>query len=390
MVTISSPNKTARHFRHIRHIIITALALLAFILAACQGFPAQSSEPASTTPASSETSSASSTTSTTAKATPTPPATTATDITSQLNALDSSGIYAVPGGVHHTDGGYAFPYGENIVFSIQSDVQRHSGLNLIQPDGTWIQSLIENVYLTNVIVVGHFCFALDQADQSNLVVLDIDQPSGLYPLDIHTSGFSISDGFIYYLDLETGALFRCHLDGSGREQLTEAAVAEFQVLSDRIIFVEMTSWLFIRRTSLDGGDRLPDLDYPCSSFTISGEKVLYGCYSGRSGDYNYGIGVMDLDLIYLEEEIIQTPFDVGSFTIVDDILYCTRYDESAQQTNLWAMSRDGTDARQISTVNEMCGIQVIGDYIYFRSNEYRSQHCVMKTDGSGFQVLFEE
>ena len=370
-----------------KHDLSFVLILLIILLVACNSSVSPTSEMLTKEPVPTEVGSATSLTlsSDPGSAGHLPEGLDASVLNGPLNIIGSMAMLG--GGV------YSYPYNDGILICIQSDVQSKSGLLLMEPDGTWIRDLNPSATYQNLIVADHFLFALDYLDNNRLLVVDMSDPNAEYPIDICTPLYGIANGYIYYLNTDEGnQLYRCFPDGSEEEKLTDHEVLYFYLLSDRIIYIENIpgSNRSIHRMSLDGEVQSSE-DNACDYyFAIANDTIFSSVVHGPKSyicSFNLDV-VLNRNVDIGGAILTDSPVKIHSLNATEEYFLIEGMKDGTDAVSLWIMNHLGADIMQLSDAEGVYGVQMIGDHVYFRANSYRSQHCVVKTDGSGFKVLF--
>jgi hypothetical protein len=306
-----------------------------------------------------------------------------------LSAEVAQGLFAPAG----EGGRYACAYGKDILINIQSDMQTE-GLHLINADGSLIRTLQRDTTLQSLTVVDHYLYAMDytKTDSSGmglrLTVLDLDNPTRLYPLDLYVVDYAICNGRLYYIDAKKERkLFVADCDGTQAQELTDFTVADMQVAEDRIFLINETNY-WVMSMALDGTWLVSDQRYRNSSMTYVDNKLYFFTSSEKSSN----ILRVPLDLTRGN----YYPLDINVYILIKSLnhykgfFYFQGQNPADEEMYLWRMSSEyGQSQAKLIDAKGIYHLQRIGDVLIFRSNEYASRHCLVRLDGTGFREIMD-
>lgn len=219
---------------------------------------------------------------------------------------------------------------------------------------------------------------------------------------------------IYYINQETGHIYRTRKDGMKNQKISEDKAYSLNIYKERLYFMDRYNKLYITSMSLNGKDKklikeLVPKDmviYNDSIYYITKEgqlgKVgldgqdntvlkrdiiqfdlskqgLYYTYDPRLGDSPKGLYHMAFEGEEEKRLLSETPY---SFNVYGDTIYYNH----PSKLSLYAMTLEGAEKRGITGANTS-HINIAGDFIFYRNLEDGKKLYRINLDGSGRRSL---
>ena len=232
------------------------------------------------------------------------------------------------------------------------------------------------------------------------------------------SGVNVSDGWVYYSDWDDEiSLYKIRVDGSDETKLNSDPSHFVNVMGDKIYYLNGDDNNSIYSIDIDGQNRTKLNDYSCNYLFASGGWLYYSnindggnmyrirydgtnekkindhrsAYPNLSGEWLYYTNLDD------EGKIYKIRTDGSELTSLTDLggYYLNVYEDWVfyviEEEGIFRMGTDGSD-KTLLIDSEEAGhahfLNLTDDWLYFQSGEAFKDYHRIRTDGTGYELLF--
>ncbi len=279
--------------------------------------------------------------------------------------------------------GLAVAYNGYIYYANRGDSYRIHRMNA---DGSGDIALNDTNSWNLNIADGTICFSND-SDGNRIYRMSVDGGPYERISEDACDQMRVVDGYIYYRNAsDHNRLYRMRTDGLENELLFGDPVEYFNISDGYAYFAASDNGGRVTKLALDSGEiqvlTEPEMD---GGYLNVADGYLYFCGDGTNGM----IVRYDTDGAF---DISWDEYELSSYMNVadDGYIYFYCYKDWNGTPGIYRTRYDGTEAEQIVEAEGVWNINVAGDWIFYRVNEFSSDDQTMyriRTDGTQKELI---